>query len=347
MPFKIKFADITKYEGDAIVNSIGVNGSVKGALCKAILKEANSKELTSFIDSKINNKIGEMFVTKGYNLFSKNIIHVVSPFKADDDKDNTNLKNIYKSIINMAIKLGYKKIAIPFLGTGANGYLDSDAYNCISKVCASLVKHEEEIDKDILTVTLIVRGNQHLIQYQQYKDYCEESGETSKRIYEDVYFENKKMSPGEEESTSNIEGNKLRKNSIKCIRFLSSLNPRKFFTPAMLPYNAEYDFIDDYVYQYNINDKVLAKDGFDRRVKGKMRKGQKLKKIDIYRFAFSLKMDKEVIVQLMMMCNHSFNPNEPLDMFYIDYLEGKYPNVSTLVDLSLLSYDKCKETLLW
>lgn len=344
MPFKIKFADITKYQGDAIVNSIGINGSVKGALCNAILKEANSKELTSLINSKVNNKVGEMFITKGYNLACENIIHVISPFKKDDDSNNSMLKNIYIEILKTAVKQGYNSIAIPFLGTGANGYLDSDAYDCISSVCASLLECEEQMDKDIIDVTLIVRGNQKLMEYQKGYDRAVRRKEEFlvekeyKTINNNVLNNSKSI---------NLEGKKVQKNTLKCIKFIRNLDPTKFVLPKMLPYKYDYDFVEDYIYQNNINDKILAKDGLDRKIKCKMRKGQKLKKIDIYRFAYSLKMEKEVVYQFMMMCNLNFNPDDELDMFYIDYLSGKYQKAKTIVYLSQLSFDKCGRTLHW
>ena len=84
MPIINSFNDITKYEGDAIVNSIGVEGKLYGRLCKTILKEANDKDLEKFINSQYN-QIGTVLVTKAGKLPCKNIIHVVTPFKKDDD----------------------------------------------------------------------------------------------------------------------------------------------------------------------------------------------------------------------------------------------------------------------
>lgn len=352
MPFKIKFADITKYEGDAIVNSLGVDGRVKGLLCKAILNAADSKELTSIINSKTKNKVGDIFVTKGYNLCAYNIIHVVSPFKEKDDKNNTNLKKIYESIINKAIELNYKSIALPFLGTGANGYLDSDAYDAVSSVCADLVAKEEQLDKDILSVTLIVRGNQKMMEYQKMKDRYNENYSHRDDIPEIYYFE-KQESPimindccgMTFEKKSNPEGNKLKRNAIKCAAVYNNLDPNKFFAPKMLPYVHDYDFVDDYVYQKNINDKVLAKDGLDRKVKYKMRKGKKLFNIDIFRIATSLKMEREEIIQFMLHCHQNFDPTDPLDVFFAEYLCGKYPKQKNLVFLAQLSMEKCGVSL--
>ena len=147
------------------------------------------------------------------------------------------------------------------------------------------------------------------------------------------------------EKKSNPEGNKLKRDAIKCATVYNNLDPNKFFAPKMLPYKHDYDFVDDYVYQKNINDKVLAKDGLDRKVKYKMRKGKKLFNIDIFRIATSLKMEREEIIQFMMHCHQNFDPTDPLDVFFAEYLCGKYPKQKNLVFLAQLSMEKCGVSL--
>lgn len=344
MPFKIKFADITKYEGDAIVNSLGVDGRVKGALCHAILKVANSEALKTFVDSKVKNKVGDIHFSKGYDLPAKNIIHVVSPFKKDDDECNTKLKQIYESIIDLSIKLGYKDIAIPFLGTGANGYSDDDAYDAITTICADFISKEEELDKDILDITLIVKASQHIIDYQEKIEFLNE------RMANELKYNNlNKMysNSAKEGKISKTQGDIIKENVISCLRVYKNVDSNKFLTPKMLPYRFDYDFVEDYIYQKGIDDKILAKDGLDRKVKYKMRKGKKLFNIDIFRIATSLKMEKEEIIQFMMLCNRNFDPSNPLDVFFANYLNGMYNKQKNLYLLSILSIKECGVSLFW
>ena len=103
MPFKIRFDDITTYKADVVVNSLGIDGRIYGRLCQSILDRANSDELKSFIDSKTNNKVGQIFVSDAYGLNSKKIFHVVSPF-CNNDTNNQNLINTYRNIFLEVIK---------------------------------------------------------------------------------------------------------------------------------------------------------------------------------------------------------------------------------------------------
>ena len=138
MSYDIRPLDITKVKCDAVVNSLGVRESVKvyGSICKSILKAAKSPELKKEIDShELDANPGKIFVTKGYNLPAKNIIHIVTPYFSKDEQMIA-LEFVYKLAFMTAYKKGWKHIAIPIIGTGANGY--PHAY--VLRMLTSLVK---------------------------------------------------------------------------------------------------------------------------------------------------------------------------------------------------------------
>lgn len=124
MSFEIRPLDITQVKCDVIVNSLGVRESVKvyGAICKSIVKAAKSSELESEINSHtVDANPGKLYITKGYNLPAKNIIHIVTPYFSKDEQMLA-LEFVYKLALMTAYKKGWKHIAIPIIGTGANGY---------------------------------------------------------------------------------------------------------------------------------------------------------------------------------------------------------------------------------
>lgn len=124
MSFEIRPLDITQVKCDVIVNSLGVRESVKvyGAICKSIVKAAKSSELESEINSHtVDANPGKLYITKGYNLPTKNIIHIVTPYFSKDEQMLA-LEFVYKLALMTAYKKGWRHIAIPIIGTGANGY---------------------------------------------------------------------------------------------------------------------------------------------------------------------------------------------------------------------------------
>ena len=92
MPYKVIYDDIVSYEGSAIVNSLGKSGSLYGEVCFNILHAAQSRELTHYINSLKNSKIGQIYITEAGKLPVDKILHLVTPFKKDDDNINSNLK---------------------------------------------------------------------------------------------------------------------------------------------------------------------------------------------------------------------------------------------------------------
>ena len=132
MSFRLELGDITEIKADAIVNSVGPNGSVHGRLCKAILNAAESYDMKVAVDSVIDGVPGTTFVTNGGKLPAKHVIHVVTPYKSHDDENNSKLLDCYRKVINLAIKNGYKSIGLPLIGSIASGYSDKESYNTLS-----------------------------------------------------------------------------------------------------------------------------------------------------------------------------------------------------------------------
>ena len=185
--FKQITGDITKFVGDVIFNSLGVESDNFGGICESIVNASESKELKEQL-LKVRNiyKLGEHFVTKGYALKADNIVHIVMPYY-DNDKNLT----LYTKALEMALgtcsKLGFTTIGIPLLGSGGNKYPDDLAKATIEKcVKRYLLKEGNKGHKPEITIVLaeknIILDNRARLNRARNKDGDYHSDKTLKQF---------------------------------------------------------------------------------------------------------------------------------------------------------------------
>ena len=154
MPLISEVNDITKIKVDAIANSFGLKGKQFGRICTSIFKAVDDEDIkNTFINA--NYDIGELFITKAGKLPCNYIINVVTPFETQDDNLEKLIK-AYKDVINKAIELKCKSIAIPMMGTGANGYTRAQSNRALKNAIEDLLALEEEKGEDILEVKFLI-----------------------------------------------------------------------------------------------------------------------------------------------------------------------------------------------
>lgn len=130
--------DITKIPCDVIVNSLGVNTTDYGGICKSILKAANSTELEEvFKRSNDVYDVGEYFFTDGYDLPVRKICHLITPHHDQDPNQSILLYSI-KNLLMSCRRLGYKKIAIPIIGVGANKYKKEEVLELLETLSGAI-----------------------------------------------------------------------------------------------------------------------------------------------------------------------------------------------------------------
>ena len=346
MPLKVKYDDVTTYKVDAIVNSLGVYGNVYGKLCKNIITKAKDDELKAFID-KQNNPIGTVLVTGAGNLNCKNIIHVVTPFKKDDDENNSLLIKAYKDCLNKALELGHKSIAMPFIGTGANGYSDAEAFESIGSACEDVLAKEEKEDKDIIYITIVGYLSKRNRNYRR-DEYEQIDGCVPYRYQNEILNEQfQVLKRNYNRNNSNAGEKGTFKKSVleleKYITYLNNINPNDLLVPNR-KYIYPFDFFDDFVEQTKFSKVYLAKLGFDRKRRYKLRNSEHLSKKDIYRLSFILELNYSQILQWMFIAGHSFSPLDPLDRFFVKYLNDEYI-VDSFFEFTQLCFDETKEVL--
>lgn len=141
MGYSIRALDITEFKCDAIFNSLGVRKSVNsyGAICRSIVSAAGfelKKDIASYED-KANP--GRIFISSGYNLPAKHVIHVVTPYFSKDPQLIA-LEYVYKLALTTAKKKNFRKIALPIIGTGANGYPRAFVIKMVHKLVKAFVE---------------------------------------------------------------------------------------------------------------------------------------------------------------------------------------------------------------
>lgn len=197
MGYKIKALDITELECDVIINSLGSGDFITsyGRLCRSIVEKNNSYNFEAEIAShKKEAKPGFSFVTKGYNIKAKHIIHICTPYFIYD-KQMYGLELVYIKALLYAYDKKWYKVGLPIIGTGANGYSSYCVYKMVNELVKSFVKVYKEMK---ITVCQPIPKEQKLdskfdpeIIKKKIEDFYKDNSSIVKRefIYNKKYFE--------------------------------------------------------------------------------------------------------------------------------------------------------------
>ena len=145
MPFRIVRNDITRMETDAIVNTANKHPVVGPGCDSAVYEAAGYDELLSFRKSQIGSvKEGEAFITPGFHLPAKYIIHAVSPLFTDGSHGEEKLlRSCYRESLKLAAENGIRSIAFPLISTGSFGYPKEEGMRiAVDEIHAFLLRSE-------------------------------------------------------------------------------------------------------------------------------------------------------------------------------------------------------------
>mmetsp|Transcript_6425 Transcript_6425/g.14294 ORF Transcript_6425/g.14294 Transcript_6425/m.14294 type:complete len:236 (+) Transcript_6425:72-779(+) len=119
--------DITKYEGDAIVNAAnqrmlgggGVDGAIHRAAGPELLEACRQ---VPEIRPGLRCPTGEARITGGFNLRAQHVIHTVGPIYETPAESAPLLANAYKNSLKLANEHNLRTVAFPAISTGVYGY---------------------------------------------------------------------------------------------------------------------------------------------------------------------------------------------------------------------------------
>lgn len=148
MPLKIVRNDITKMNTEAIVNTANDHPAVGSGCDYAIYQAAGRKELLAYRKKHIGFvEEGGAFITPGFHLQAKYIIHAVSPHYVDGmHGEEEKLRSCYRESLKIARENHVRSIAFPLISTGGFRYPKEEGLRiAVDEIHAFLMNHAMQI----------------------------------------------------------------------------------------------------------------------------------------------------------------------------------------------------------
>ena len=148
MPIQIIRHDITQMHVDAIVTTSNKHlrggSGVNGAIHKA------AGPLMEIACQKLGGcEVGEVKLTRGYDLPCRYVIHTVSPVWHNTDTDREQLIACYRNALALAAAQQFRSIAFPLIASGAHGCPKAEALHIATDaINAFLLQHVPDNDRD-------------------------------------------------------------------------------------------------------------------------------------------------------------------------------------------------------
>ncbi len=148
MSFRIVRNDITKMHTDAIVNTASARPGVGTGCDSAVYMAAGLEKLMAYREEKIGFvPEGEVFITPGFKLSAKYIIHAVSPlYRGGENGEEEKLRSCYRKSLQLAKENGIRSIAFPLISTGGFGYPKEEGMRvAVDEITAFLLDNEMDV----------------------------------------------------------------------------------------------------------------------------------------------------------------------------------------------------------
>ena len=240
MPFKIVRNDITKMNTEAIVNTANDHVSVGTGCDSAVYKAAGYDELLKYREDNIGFVAeGGAFITPGFKLKAKYIIHAVSPlYMGGDQGEEEKLRSCYRKSLQIAKENGIKSISFPLISTGGFGYPKEEGMRiAVDEINAFLLSNEMDIFLVVFDTKATQLGEKIYPGLEAYIDhnYVKEAREEE---YGDAYFGSMRPSePGYDRYLSNAQmvERRTRRNAEAQKRELSDFSVKSVPSVSAVP----------------------------------------------------------------------------------------------------------------
>ena len=190
MAFGIVRNDITKMNTEAIVNTANAHVAVGSGCDRAVYKAAGYDELLAYRKEKIGAvPEGEAFITPGFNLQAKYIIHAVSPlYMGGNEGEEEKLRSCYRKSLQLARENGIRSVAFPLISTGGFGYPKEEGMRiAVDEINAFLLNNEMQIFLVVFDDKAKSLGKRIYPELEEYIDqnYVEDKKKKSVRLAEE------------------------------------------------------------------------------------------------------------------------------------------------------------------
>lgn len=316
-----RFMNIVDSDCDCIVNSLGVNTSVFGAICKTIVNKAKSKEIEKMLEDHPTGNIFDCYVTDAGVLKPKKIIHIVMPFK-QKDKFNKELKKAFSLVIDKALSLGMKSIAIPCIGTGANGYDKKDIYEAIDDIMFKYI-YTPDIEIDIQSIMYgstkkqrRTRNTERIMHDQNILcDMARPQGEP------EIHFDLDDMQKNIRAINYMIANHYNRYDELKIkedTEFFYYITPYSFIDNA-IEYSCDQTFMPKKIIMLDLKKYYHRQNDFYD-----FRMGRMLSKKDVFNMSVAMKLNFTQFIQFMTLAGFTFSPMRDSNHECVDLIIFKY-----------------------
>ena len=346
-----RYMNIIDCKCECIVNSLGTDTHIFGAICESIVENAKSLEIDNMLKFHPHEDVFFTYITDAGLLPSKHILHIVMPYKVDDPF-NKELRKAFEIVIDKAIEMGYSTLAIPFIGTGANGYSKEDVHEALDD---TMFKYQYMPGIKITIVSVSYNPNR----LDRREFYLKEKRKNSNlsneanrhRITFDIFDK-----PKNQMANVNLMISKLYdpedefdiSDVVKPIDFID-LYRRKVGYKETSAITYCFGTYEGYKRYEDSKSKVPTK--YNDTIKN-IRNGKRaVSKLEVFRMAIALKLNFTRTIQLMSVFDYSFSPisekNIDFEVFNFMIHNNGFENVLDITEVEEYFYfdDKIHELL--